>query len=148
MNDFVHATPDTVQYNRAFVVTVASPVSVTALPHASIVAGHAARAAEARKHLQNDESCARAGIRFLPVAVETFGGWGPAATAFLLALASRVSDRSGQRRVYCRAALFQELIVCLLRGNAHILVRRSPLPPRVVIGIDTPSHATFNSFLV
>jgi hypothetical protein len=55
-------------------VTVTSPVSVTALPRASIVAGDAAQAAEARKRLQNDESCARACIRFLPLAVETFGG--------------------------------------------------------------------------
>jgi hypothetical protein len=80
-----------------------------------------------RKRVQNDASCAQAGIRFLPLAVETFGGFGPAATRFLHALASRVADRSGNARAHCRAALFQELSVCLQRGNAHMLVRRSPL---------------------
>lgn len=108
-------------------VTVTSPVSGTALPRAAFAAGHAAAAAELRKRVQNDASCAQAGIRFLPLAVETFGGFGPAATRFLHALASRVADRSGNSRAHCRAALFQELSVCLQRGNAHMLVRRSPL---------------------
>jgi hypothetical protein len=100
---------------------------VTALPRASTVAGHAARAAEARKGLQNDASCARAGIRFLPLPVVTFGDRGPAATAFIFALVSRVADRSGQCRAHCRATLSQERSDCLQTGNAHVLVRRTPL---------------------
>jgi hypothetical protein len=55
-------------------VTVTSPVSATSLPRENIVAGHAAQAAESRKHLQNDEICTRSGLCFLPHAVETFDG--------------------------------------------------------------------------
>jgi hypothetical protein len=79
-----------------------------------------------RKRVQNETSCAQAGIRFLPLVVETFGGFGPAAAGFLRALSSRVADRSGHARAQCCAALFQELSFCLQRSNAHMLVRWSP----------------------
>jgi hypothetical protein len=108
-------------------VTVTSPLAATTLQHAAITAGSAAAAAERRKRAQNTADCQAVGIRFLPLAVETFGGWGADALRFFQTVAGRVADRTGQPRNSCFASLFQELAVRLQRGNAHMLLRRAPL---------------------
>ena len=41
--------------------------------------GAAARAAELRKHTQNDSLCAELSWKSIPLAVECYGAWGPEA---------------------------------------------------------------------
>ena len=56
--------------------TVTSPLNPTTLNGASVTAGSAASAAEARKHATNDAKCNRLGWVCIPLAVETYGCWG------------------------------------------------------------------------
>jgi hypothetical protein len=100
---------------------------VTTLQYAAITAGPVAAAAERRKRAQNTADCQTLGILFLPLAVETFGGWGADALHFFPTVAGRIADRISQPRNSCSASLFQELPVRLQRGNAHMLLRRAPL---------------------
>ena len=41
--------------------------------------GIAARAAELRKHSENDRKCAQLSWKCIPLAVESYGAWGPEA---------------------------------------------------------------------
>ena len=43
--------------------------------------GFSAKAAEHRKHNENDPKCAELGWRCVPLAVESYGAWGPEALA-------------------------------------------------------------------
>jgi hypothetical protein len=108
-------------------VTVTSPLAVTTLQHAANTAGSTAAAAERRKRAQHTANCQTVGIRFLPLAVKTFGGWGADALRFFHTVAGRVADRTGQPTNSCSYSLFQELAVRLQRGNAHMLLRRAAL---------------------
>ena len=55
---------------------VTSPLNPTTLNGASVTAGSAASAAEARKNVTNDAKCNRLGWVCIPLAVETYGCWG------------------------------------------------------------------------
>jgi len=80
----------------------------------SLAAGSAASEAEARKSEKYSElSVAHT---FVPIAVETFGAWGPEATNFLSELGRRIATFTGDPRstVYLK----QRIDVALQRGNA------------------------------
>ena len=62
----------------AFDVTLASPLTST-ITEAGIYSGAAARAAELRKHTQNDSKCAELSWKCIPLAVECYGAWSPEA---------------------------------------------------------------------
>ena len=53
--------------------------------------GVAARAAEKRKHLQNDAKCKELGWRCIPLVVETYGAWGPEVIEVFSTVASRLA---------------------------------------------------------
>jgi hypothetical protein len=70
---------------------------LTTLQYAAINAGSAAAAAERRKRAQNTADCKTVGVRFLPLDVETFGGWGADALRFFQTVAGPVADRVAER---------------------------------------------------
>eukprot|EP00731_Ephydatia_muelleri_P003120 Em0001g3120a len=59
----------------AFDFAVTSPLNSSTLHEASVTAGSAAHATEARKHQANDVKCAELGWVSIPVVVETYGCW-------------------------------------------------------------------------
>ena len=60
-------------------ITVSSVVQSSSLPKASQNTGFVVRAAEARKDKKFYEKYASEGIDFIPLAVESLGGWGESA---------------------------------------------------------------------
>ncbi|KAL5517626.1 hypothetical protein EMCRGX_G003208 [Ephydatia muelleri] len=71
----------------AFDFAVTSPLNSSTLHEASVTAGSAAHATEARKHQANDVKCAELGWVSIPVVVETYGCWGTEAKWALSQLA-------------------------------------------------------------
>ncbi|KAL5496185.1 hypothetical protein EMCRGX_G012423 [Ephydatia muelleri] len=65
--------------SAAFNVTVASPLNSNTITKAVMYSSAAARAAELRKHTQNDSKCAELRWKCIPLAVECYGVWGPEA---------------------------------------------------------------------
>ena len=65
-----------VKDTAAFDITVTSPLSPKIVSEAGVSAGVAAKAAESRKHEQNDTKCSELGWQCIPLAVETYGAWG------------------------------------------------------------------------
>ena len=65
-----------VKDTAAFDITVTSPLSPKIVSEAGVSAGVAAKAAESRKHEQNDTKCSELGRQCIPLAVETYGAWG------------------------------------------------------------------------
>ena len=62
--------------SAAFGISVTSPLNSSLVVEAGMSSDVAARAAEKRKHLQNDAKCKQLGWRCIPLVVETYGAWG------------------------------------------------------------------------
>lgn len=93
------------------------------LIQSALVSGHAARSAEERKRRHYADLSAR--YRFEPIAVETSGVLGPAASSFIKELGRKITARTGERRE--SAWLFQRISIAVARGNAaSILATASP----------------------
>ena len=108
-------------------VTVTSPLQNSTVTGAAIETGVAARRREQAKDDANVEACESTGSDFLPVAVETFGAWGPVALSTITAISRRWSDRHGEQRSKATNWIFQKLSVALQRGNATMLLSRNPV---------------------
>jgi len=80
----------------------------------SQAAGSVASEAEARKSAKYSELSVA--YSFVPIAVETFGAWGPEAMAFISELGRRIVVATGDPR--STAFLRQRIDVALQRGNA------------------------------
>ena len=88
---------------------------------------------EARKcsHLQTQELCFVQGIQFVPLVVESRGGWGPTAVKTWLALAQATAAQSGEAVSVEASRLYEMLAVTLQRENARAVLRRLPDPAPV-----------------
>ena len=62
--------------SAAFDVTVTSLLNSSIVSEAGVTAGVAAKAAEVRKHYENDANCTELGWICVPLAVELYGAWG------------------------------------------------------------------------
>ena len=78
-----------VKDTAAFDITVTSPLSPKIVSEAGGSAGVAAKAAESRKHEQNDTKCSELGWQCIPLAVETYGAWGEEACNAFSCIAMR-----------------------------------------------------------
>ena len=90
--------------------------------------GVAARAAEKRKHLQNDAKCKQLGWRFIPLVVETYGAWGAEAIELFSTVASRLAVRTNSTKPRALATLYVHLSMILVQANAGAILMRSYLP--------------------
>ena len=89
--------------------------------------GVPAKAAEHRKHTENDPKCAELGWRCVPLAVENYGAWGPEALRAFSQVASRLAIRGNTPKSKVEAELFGRLSLLLIRSNARsILVHSYP----------------------
>ena len=75
------------------------------------------------------EDCRREGIAFLPLAVESFGGWHSAAEAEVRKLGAALARQNGQEEREVLGHLWGRLGLLLQRGNAAILGNRLPTHP-------------------
>eukprot|EP00731_Ephydatia_muelleri_P001706 Em0001g1706a len=100
--------------------TVTSPATLNG---ASVMAGSAASAAEARKHLTNDAKCNRLGWVCISLAVVTYGCnvGGDEAIKYLDRLAARIATRTARPKSSAESALYGRLSIVLVRANARAI---------------------------
>ena len=70
--------------SAAFDITVVSLLNSINMLEAGMYQGVSAKAAEQRKHSENDRKCAELGWLCVPLAVENYGAWGPEALRLLI----------------------------------------------------------------
>ena len=75
-----------------------------------------------RKNRGALEDCRHQGIKFIPLAVESLGGWHELAVAEIRKLAAALARQTGQEEKEARSHLLQRLIVLLVRGNCALFV--------------------------
>ena len=116
-------------------VTVVSPLQAATVAEAAVTPGHALTFAYQRKLRGAAEDCRRESIAFLPLAVESLGGWHSAAEAEVKKLGAALARQSGQEEGEVLRQLWGRLRLLLQRGNAAILGNRLPThPPPAVDG--------------
>jgi hypothetical protein len=123
--------------DAALDVTVTSPLQQAQIHRAAAEAGAALEAAKSRKMAKSYEKCRRVGVKFIPLAVETLGGWHEDAVFHISAIGRQLSRQSATSDGTATRHLFQRLAVFLQRGNATLLMGRRPqYPPSDIIGPD------------
>ena len=77
--------------SAAFNITVASPLNSLNMLEAGMYQGVPAKAAEHRKHTENDPKCAELGWQCAPLVVENYGAWEPGVLRAFSQVASRLA---------------------------------------------------------
>ena len=117
-------------------MTVVNPLQRATLPQAAINPGHALQFAFERKINDAAEDCRREGIDFVPLVVESFGGWHQVATREVDKMARAMARHTGEEERDAVRHVWGRLGVLLQRGNAAILGNRVPaFPPPHIDGI-------------
>ena len=112
--------------DAALDVTVINPLQEAQVQGAAATPGHALDAAQKRKLDKSWEACHRQGIEFIPIAVESLGGWHKSAIAQISKLGSALARQNGDDESVTIRRLFQQLSVALMRGNAALFNNRRP----------------------
>ena len=73
-------------------------------------------------------ACQTNGVHFVPLVVETLGGWDSDAVHHLQAIAKQTSSRSSLGASSVISHFFQRLSVLLQRANAGLIAARAPAP--------------------
>ena len=80
-----------------------------------------------------DERCTAEGITFIPLAVDSFGGWHGAALDVFSKLARQLFRQLGKEEEEVTRQLMQRLSIILARDNVGVMGSRIPaLPPATV----------------
>ena len=87
---------------------------------------NALNAAFDRKMKQAGEACREAGIEFIPLPVETMGGWHPHAFSTITKLCHQLARQVGKEDQEVVPHTFQRLGISLMRSNAALLLARIP----------------------
>ena len=115
--------------DAALDVTVVTPLQDNTMPGAAHTAGHSLTYAYERKINGAEEECRRQGIAFLPMVVESFGGWHPDAKREVKKLGAALARHTGQDEGEATSHLWSRMSILLQRGNAAILGNRIPNQP-------------------
>ena len=112
-----------------------NPLQAALVQRASQEGGSAVEHAHRSKCRKYEERCAAEGITFLPLAVDTLGGWHPAALDTINRLGRQVARNVGREDQEVVRHLRQRLAVLMVRDNAAMLCARTPTyPPAEVDG--------------
>jgi hypothetical protein len=115
--------------DTALDVTVVSPLLTDRLANSVSTPGHTLTCAFNDKCRDYLAACQREGIAFIPLPVETLGGWHPKAVLQIKKLARAQARTTGKDEDEAIRHLFQRLAVLLVKGNAALLVNRIPSHP-------------------
>ena len=76
------------------------------------------------------------GLAFLPLVVESFGGWGEVARDVVRRLATALARQTGKSEDETLSHVWGRLAIILQRANARILANRQPYyPPPMIDGV-------------
>ena len=110
-------------------VTVVSPLQQALVAKAAESAGAALSHAFERKNRQAFEECRAQGIHFIPLPVETLGGWHPQAVSVIRKLGRQLARQTGKDDSEVIAHTFQRLSILLMKGNSALILNRVPSHP-------------------
>ena len=96
---------------------------------------HALSVGEERKRAAHSEACHAVGVTFIPMVVETLGGWGEEAALTVKIIGRLQGLRLGIPTAQATRHLFQRLAINLWRGNATLWIRRLPTRSPEVDGL-------------
>ena len=117
-------------------VTVISSLQQLTIVGASTTQGHALAVGEERKLTAHAEACRSVGVTFIPLVAESIGGWSDWAEETIRDIGRLQGQRLGIPPAEATSHLFQRLAICLWRGNAALWIRRMPIRPSSVDGIE------------
>ena len=103
-----------------------NPLQAATVAQAAQTPGHALKVAHQRKLDKSWQPCHDQGIVFLPLAVESLGGWHKAAIDEIKKLGSALARHTGEDESITIPHLFQQLSIALMKGNASLLNNRNP----------------------
>ena len=112
--------------DTALDVTVVSPLLDDRVVQSGTTPGHTLNLAFNEKCRAYHQACESAGVTFLPLPVETLGGWHAAAVDQIRKLARAGARNMGKEEDEAVKHLFQKLSVLLVKGNADLLLNRIP----------------------
>ena len=115
--------------DTALDVTVVSPLLTDRLDNSITTPGHTLVEAFGNKCRDYLAACEREGICFIPLPVESLGGWHKRAVEVLRKLAKAQARTTGKEEDEAIRHLFQRLGVLLVKGNAALLLNRIPSFP-------------------
>ena len=106
-----------------------------ALAGASTTPGYALRMGEERKMIAHAGVCRAADLTFIPLVVESLGGWTEEVIQTIKSIGRLQGQRLGIPPPDTMRHLFQRLAISLWKGNASLWVRRQPACSATVDGI-------------
>ena len=112
--------------DAALDVTVVNPLQAGTVSGASITPGYALDFRYNAKMSESEEACNRQGITFLPVVLESLGGFHRVASREVKKLASALARHTGDEEGGTIRKCFVRLSVLLMKGNAAILCNCVP----------------------
>ena len=110
-------------------VTIVRSSPLSADPHSFKAGTSATEEGEKQKHKENDGPCEENGWRCIPMAVNTFGGWGKEAVLFIQDLAVAYSTATDVSLWDATNFIYITLEVPLMRHNARAIVLTRHGPP-------------------
>ena len=110
----------------AFDVTVISPLQQLTIQGASVTPSYAIAVGEDRKFHTHLENCLAAGVSFVPLMVESLGGWSDEAVDTLRLIGKQQAQRMGLPPSRSINHLFR-LSIVLWCGNTCMLASRMPI---------------------
>ena len=113
---------------RAFSIsqyTIVAPFASDLLQQAAQRPGQAAAAAEQLKFAESLEYCRQKSLWFVPMAMETFGGWGKVAIRAFRQMSILMAATSGRRASEELRWMYQRHSVALQRDNTRMIIRRA-----------------------
>ena len=106
-------------------VSIVSPVIASQVVRASSEMGHAFKSGESLKIEKYFLKCLSQHMAFIPVVLESFGGFGTSAISVLKRLSDAYSDSSGLTRPQARERVFQRISFTFQRFLSDSFVSRS-----------------------
>ena len=106
-------------------VTVISPVQKALLVKSAEVPGHALTHAFDRKMRQNFEECRKEGVHFMPLPIETFGGFHEQSVSIINKIGTQLAKHTGRLESEVISHLYQRLGILLVKGNSALVLSRS-----------------------
>ena len=124
--------------DAALDVTVVNPLQDATVERAAVTPGHALQYRYNAKMASAAEECQAQGIAFLPLVVESLGGWDDSAVREMKKIASALARSSGEDEGETWRKMITRLSILLMKGNSALLAGRTPTSPCVFheTGID------------
>ena len=110
-------------------ITVISTLQSLTLAGDAASQRHALRVTEERKMAAHREACQSVCVVFIPLVMETLGGWSDEAAHNISRIGRFLGQRSGAPPATTTHHLFQRLSISLWKGNASMWIQRLPSLP-------------------